>query len=437
MGYSCIDGRRMSSARALVAGVLVALAALAAPAHPDTLLSVGIALERPKAEIRGSHGVRLLDPVTGRELAKSWGNRPVQIRWDSTAGGLVGPDLPGPSQGVLVRPMIRGRLVHGKREYRGQMMVRPDPRGGLMVVNLVDIEDYLLGVLPHEMSPSAPTEALKAQAVASRTYALKHSQDFAKRGFGLKASEGSQVYKGISGEDPRTTRAVEQTRGKVLRYDGDLVHAWFSASCGGRTSANESVWNGKPRPYARPVVCGFCRIFPSYHWRAEIGFEVLAKRLREVGRDVGTVQGVEFQRSRAGRVVRASIQGARRPLELTGNEFRILAGHRLVRSLRFVNHDDPVGDALEALSAGEAGTSDEDLIQGIIAGEARLESGKALRLEGTGYGHGVGLCQWGARGMAEQGHAWESILERYYTGAHIEDAAGNRRAGGVRPSSRI
>jgi stage II sporulation protein D len=427
----------MTGTRMVLAGMLVALAAWAAPAYPSTLLSVGIALERKEAEISGSHGVRLLDPATGKELGKSWGKRSVDLRWDSAQEALVGPDLPRPSQGVLIRPMIRGRLVHGGREYRGQMMVRPDPQGGLMVVNLVDLEDYLLGVLPNEMSPSAPTEALKAQAVASRTYALKHSQDFAKRGFGLKASEGSQVYKGISGEDPRTTRAVEQTRGKVLRHSGDLVHAWFSASCGGRTAANESVWAGKPRPYARPVTCGFCRIFPSYHWRAEIGFDVLGGRLREVGRDVGSVRGVDFRRSKAGRIVRASIRGSRRSLELTGNEFRILAGHRLVRSLRFVNHDDPVGDALEAISAGKSGTSDEELIQQIIAGETRLRSGKALRLEGTGYGHGVGLCQWGARGMAEQGHPWETILERYYTGARIEDAELHRRAGAIRPSSKI
>lgn len=387
------------------------------------MLSVGIGLSRTEAEVAGSHGVRLLDPASGEVLGSSWGKAPVTLTWDPGARALASKDLArGPAPAVLVRPVLRGRVVFQGHEYRGQLLLREDPQGGFNVINLVDLEDYLLGVLPREMSPSAPSEALKAQAVASRTYALRHAADFQARGFGLKASEGSQVYAGVEVEDPRTTRAVQSTRGKVLRHGHDLVHAWFSASCGGMTTANEDVWGGDAQPYARPVPCGFCTIFPGYHWQAEVPHGTLAARLREVGKGVGEVRGVRFSR-RQGRVVRAVIQGSERLLELTGNEFRILAGHRTVRSLRFVPHDDPVGDALQGHAAARQGVSDEELIRRIIGGEARVAAGQALHLEGTGYGHGVGLCQWGARGLAEQGHGFERILTRYYRGARVVASA--------------
>jgi stage II sporulation protein D len=347
----------------------------------------------------------------------------VRISWNATGKLLVSKDVAGGGvESLLIRPMIRGHLLFHGRKYRGQFLLRRDPYGGFNVINVVDLEDYLLGVLPREMSPSAQPEALKAQAVASRTYALRHAADFVKRGFGLKATEGSQVYAGVEAEDPRTTAAVKATRGKVLRYGKEFIHAWYSAACGGRTSANEDVWKGgHPQPYARSVVCPYCKTFPGYHWKAEVPFDSLGKRLTEVGRGIGRVRGVRFERTASGRVKAAFLEGRKRHLELTGNEFRILAGHRLVRSLRFVPQDDPVGDALEALTSSHRGVPDEELIQRIISGQIRHNQGKSLRLEGTGYGHGVGMCQWGAREMARQGHGWRDILHFYYRGARVTE----------------
>ncbi len=399
---------------------LVLALVVVSTAKAGTLLSVGIALNHVEVTVKGNHGLRLLDPESGREWTKSWGERPVKLIWDRASKQVTSPDLEVESpKGILLRPMLGGRVLFHGKEYRGQILVRPDPSGGFSVINLVDLEDYLLGVLPKELSPSAPMEALKAQAVASRTYALKHARDFAKRGFGLKATEGSQVYHGVQAEHPRSTKAVQSTAGKVLKHKGKLIHAWFSASCGGRTSANEAVWNGHPRSYARPVACGYCRIFPSYHWSAEVSYEEITKRLKDVARPVGEVKEVKFLRSKTGRVTQVEIKGSKKKMVLTGNEFRILAGHRLVRSLRFVTKDDPVGEALDGITAANAGVSDEDLIQKIIAGEVKISAGEVLHLEGTGYGHGVGFCQWGARGMAEEGYDWEAILSHYYTGARL------------------
>lgn len=399
-------------------GALALLAAAGPAAASATLLSVGIGLGEMVAEVGGTRGVRLKDPATGKVLRELWSED--RIRAEMGADGRIRTEALG-SIGVrslLVQPVLHGRVVYEDREYHGQLLLRPDPGGGMNVINIVDVEDYLLGVLPREMSPSAPRHALEAQAIASRTYALKHAFDFQKRGFGLKATEGSQVYAGVEAEQSKTSEAVRATAGQVLTHGGELVHAWFSAACGGRTASSTSVWGGKVVPYARPVECGFCKIYPSYHWTAEVSLDELSTRLEEVGKPVGQVRSVDFRWDESGRVVGARVVGSRKDLTLGGNRFRILAGHRSVRSLRFVPMTDPIGALLPGEEPGSG--VEESAIRDIISRSlAREGSRRTLDLEGTGFGHGVGLCQWGARGMAEKGWSAHRILRHYYRGASV------------------
>lgn len=402
---------------------LAALALAASPAAARDILSVGVGLKKADAKIQNDRGLRILDPASGRTLAKLWGEATLEARLKG--GEVTSPQVPsGPHPALLVRPMMRGALKYAGKEYRGQVLLRPDPGGGLNVINLVDVEDYLLGVLPKEMSPSAPAEALKAQAIAARTYALKHARDFEKRGFGLKASEGSQVYQGIGAEHPATTSAVHATRGKVLTHGGELIHAWFSAACGGHTAANDQVWGGSPRAYARGAECGYCTIFPRFHWSAEVPYDTLEERLAEVGRSVGTLNDVQIEWGKRGRAVKVRMVGDQGREELGGNAFRILAGHRHVRSLRFAPLDDPVGNILTGAGASKTGATmplEERAIRDIIGRRLGAPgTQRTLILQGTGYGHGVGLCQWGARGMAEGGATAARILRHYYTGVKIQ-----------------
>lgn len=400
---------------------------------PVRLLSVGLALSVRRAEIGSSGGMTLADPASGellvppRVAARSGGGAgdgPIEVLERADRRLTVVGAGAGPFESILVKPMGTARLVFAGRSYRGQILLRRDPGQGFNVINLVDVEDYLLGVLPKEMSPSAPLEALKAQAIASRTYALKHSHDFVKRGFGLKASEGSQVYQGTGAEHPRTTQAVEATRGQVLTFGGELIHAWFSAACGGRTATNRSVWGGAELPYSQSLRCTACKSFPDFRWRAQVPYAVLGERLVELGRGVGRVRGVDFLWGRDGRVVRATVNGDQKSLHLTGNEFRILSGHRSVRSLRFV-------PAHVNGRSHKAPTLEELAIQDIIGTRTAptQESRTGLALEGVGYGHGVGMCQWGARQKAEDAESAERILAFYFPGVRVRTVAGSGPAG--------
>ncbi len=400
--------------------LLAVLVSAAAASPGETLLSVGISLQKPGFEITSTRGMRIVDPADGSTMGKVWGESPVFLREVPGAGVSVRWDRDEVRPAVLLQPLMGGQLGHGGSRYRGQLLVRPDPGGRLNLVNLVDVEDYLMGVLPREMAPSAPAAALEAQAIASRTYALRHAFEFQSRGFGLKAGEGSQVYAGVLAETPETTRAVHATRGTVLYFGDELVHAWFSASCGGRTADHRSVWGGsRAFPYARSLECRACRIYPQYHWSVEVPLEDLSRRLTDLGRGIGPVSDVAFEWGADGRVIRADLTGGKGRLSLSGNEFRILAGHRRVRSLKFAPLE-VEGQAPARSSSSVEERAIRDIIGKSLAGKART----GLTLEGTGFGHGVGLCQWGARGMAEERHSAAAILARYYPGSRVRAFAG-------------
>jgi len=147
-------------------------------------------------------------------------------------------------------------LSHGGHSYRGIMILKGS-RKGILLINILNLEDYLKGVVPGELSPYnfGELEALKAQAVAARTYALKNSGQFEDLGFDLFATPVSQVYEGISIEHPLSTRAVEETRGQVAVYDGKLINALYTSTCGGATENIENMFDGNPVPYLRSTEC--------------------------------------------------------------------------------------------------------------------------------------------------------------------------------------
>lgn len=398
-------------------------------AFSGPLLSVGLELKSQELEVTSELGFQILDPQTGAELAKVWGGESAAFSWERFQDQVLSPQVPsGGHPNLLLRPLLEGRLSFHNRPYRGQFLVRPDPTGGINLINLVDLEEYLRGVLPKEISPSAHGQALRVQAVASRTYALKHAEDFSHRGFGLKATEGSQVYRGVSAEDPRTDEAILDTQGQVLRSGKELIHAWFSAACGGRTASNESVWKGTPKPYARSVACGFCTIYPGYFWSAKVHPSTLETRLIELGRSAGKVQGLTFFKGKDGRIARVLLRGSHKKLELTGNEFRILAGHREVRSLRFTDSQDPLRALLPEGGQPRARWIPPSEANSLAPSSILREP--SLELMGTGFGHGVGLCQWGARGMAQEGYSYREILEHYYRGTRLSDPQVAKQAPG-------
>ncbi|GAB5603355.1 SpoIID/LytB domain-containing protein [Thermus sp. FJN-A] len=272
-------------------------------------------------------------------------------------------DLPGPYFGV------DGRL------YRGG--VRLLPQGGrLLLVNLVLLEDYLLGVLPAEMPEGFPPEALKAQAVVARTFAVNRLNP--KAPYDLCASELCQVYLGLSVETGRHREAVAATRGQVLSYGGRAISALYHADSGGMTAGSEEVFQ-RPLPYLRPRPDPYAR-GPKSQWRLRLTLEAAAKALRSQGY---TPRGEEppevLERSPSGRVWRLRVLG----VEVFGPE-----AQRLVRLMGLPS-------ALVEFSGWEA--------------------------VGRGAGHGVGLSQWGARGMAEAGFGYREVLGHYFPGTFLSE----------------
>ena len=300
--------------------------------------------------------------------------------------------------------------VNGKT-YRGVAEILRD-RTGLTVVNRLGMEAYLLGVVSAEMGRrnSAELAALRAQAVVSRTYAVKNLRRWRSQGFDLYASVSDQAYGGVGAETPEGHAAVSATRGRILTHNGAPVESFYFSTCGGRTADGYEVFRGASRPYLRSGSdagrngVAYCSISPRYRWREEWTGEslrvILNRYLAQV--PAGTVRSISSvadvrvtQRSGSGRVDQIAISGS-------GTEVRVEGQSNIRQALR--------------TSAGDMLRSTAFTLTGVKAGQNITR----LVAEGMGAGHGVGLCQWGAVGRAREGQSHEQILAAYYPGTSLE-----------------
>lgn len=264
----------------------------------------------------------------------------------------------------------------GGRQLRGDLVVRVRAHDRLQLINVIGLEDYLVGVLGSEMPRSFPMEALKAQAVAARTYALHKKLDAYGQAWHLGSGVLAQVYGGLKAEDPRTRAAVEATRGLVLTFELAPIEAYFHASCGGRTESGLAAL-GRDLPYLVSVDCP-CRHLPASRWAVSLS----RTELESLGGDDPSSLTV-ISRSPTGRARRVRLS---RDRSVDAVSFRARLGYERVKSLAFQVHPD----------------------------------GDRVRLTGTGFGHGAGLCQWGAKAMADQGWDFRHILAHYYPGTELQ-----------------
>ena len=272
------------------------------------------------------------------------------------------------------------------RSFRGAVDIIRKDNMKLTAINRVALEDYLCGVLYNEVSHRWPIEAIKAQGITARTFALYQARQNKLQDYDLTNDIYSQVYSGATSERWSTTRAVKLTAGKVLTYKGDIFPTYYHATCGGRTEDANVLWNIDIEPL-KGSVCGFCKESPHYRWTKNIPLPDLVKKLNENGYKVGSIKAVEvLSRNNSGRIDKLEIKDdSGVSCVLTGKDFRRMMGPNDVRSTNF---------------------------------EPLMSSDK-LVLNGIGWGHGVGMCQWGANGMAEHGKTAEEILNIYYPGAAV------------------
>lgn len=265
--------------------------------------------------------------------------------------------------------------------YRGSLEIR-NREGALNIINILSMEEYLYSVVPGEIPAVWPEEALKAQAVAARTYAMHHIMNQKiKNDFDLDATTNFQVYKGICVEDNRTTEAVKMTAGEILETDNKPIVAYFHSTCGGKTADDRFVWQDNDLNYLKEVTCGFCEDSPSYSWETILPLAKIEYYVKTLDSRVVKINNISFKK-RSGRVISVIIKHRNGTLELSGNQFRMLFPPKTLLSLYFI----------------------------------ATKSGRGIKITGKGWGHGVGLCQYGAKGMANKGYNYKKILLHYYPG---------------------
>ncbi len=313
------------------------------------------------------------------------------------------------------------------RTYGGRLIFSPDRDGELALINKLGVERLLKGVVPSEIYTSAPKAALRAQAVAARNtiFGAIGVRNLADP-FMVRSDVYDQVYKGLDAEDPRTSKAVESTRGEVMFYDQRIVEAVYSANAGGFTENNEEVWNAEPRPYLRGGPDAPKKRVPQafrdgvdasevedflesdfrawstrsplgstelYRWSERVSAQVPIKWLDKHGGGLDSITDAEvLERGVSGRIVR---------LELTGRDGASTVVERELNVRRLF------GGLKSGLFVMDVTRRDDGSIE-------------SFHFEGAGYGHGVGMCQTGAMGMAASGKGHRAILKHYYDGIDIQ-----------------
>ncbi len=294
-------------------------------------------------------------------------------------------------------------LVDGK-VYRGKVFV-VEGGNALWVINVVDIESYLKGVVPLEIGGGRKEiyEALKAQAVAARTYALAHILAGKGQPYDVECTVMDQVYGGAGAEQPLTNKAVDDTRGEVILYRGRLIEAKFFSTCGGRTAYCEDVWDTKPVPYLRSRRDSkglggeaFCKDSPHFRWTISYPRH---KFFSLVQTNLAKIYGIPVEK--VGRVTRVRVKKRDRSQRVKALEVRTTRGKFVVKKGRV---RELLGDKCGILKSTYFWIRTK---------------GDSVIIEGRGFGHGVGMCQWGAMGMAKRGYIYRDILRHYYRGVIV------------------
>lgn len=347
---------------------------------PALALELRVAIHEGKSQLQvGSSTKALVRDAAGQEVGELAAMNGYKA--DSKQGNVALGQWR--SQTLWIEPTDGGYTWIGDRWYRGRTQLVPTSKG-LTAVNHVDIEHYLYSVLGAEMSPSWPLEALKAQAVAARSYALHKRSTDGNSVYDVGDTTAWQVYKGLESEAPSTQQAVQETAGQVMTYNGQVILAAFHAASGGHTENVEDIWKSPFIPYLRGVV-DYDQGAPVYEWTKSFSRSELSRKISGVGK---VISMTPERTTPQGRIVTMIVKGESGTKRLSGNDLRSTLG---LRSTLFVVNS----------------------------------TGSEFNISGRGYGHGIGLSQWGARNLAAQGVKYQQILSHYYPNATLSQLQGN------------
>lgn len=286
---------------------------------------------------------------------------------------------------IRVIPGISGGAVNGKH-FNNELELHWQPGDFVHVIKKIPLEDYLPGVIEAEIPAIWPLEVKKAQAVAARTYTLwKICNSTGSRH--LVAGVQDQAFKSSPKHDPSAIRAVNETRGIYMAKGGKPILAYYHSCCGGRTDSALAV-KGRRLDYISPVDCPWCKNAPRFKWEYEIPVKNLGALLSRAGYQMDRLQGIKPVGGTPGnRVSELELETPGSILNINAEDLRRIIGYRKLRSAKF------------KISV----------------------SNRKCRFIGAGYGHGLGACQYGMKGMADAGKTWKQMLRFYYEGVEFKE----------------
>ncbi len=363
---------------AMVLTLSLAAGGSSASARPE---SIRVALIRGAETLRIEGTGLLVTDGRGEPLRVEL---PLEVKRVRDGVAVNGRSVPGLIVSAPARVAVNGK------GYRGVLEVSAADRG-LLVINELPLEEYLIGLINCEISSAWPMEAIKSQAVIARSYAIYQKQ--ARRGapYQLESSVLDQVYEGCDIEDSRAARGVQETAGEVLTYDDKVIQAFYHSNCAGHTENSKNVW-GLALPYLRGVPCQYCLDANPINWEQILPLKKVEAALRAAGFQVAGLRELKVQgRNESGRAQEVLASGAKgKTATIPAVAFRKALGYGVVKSTKF---------------------------------EIRM-SGEDALISGSGSGHGVGLCQWGAKQRALDGFQYREILSYYYPGVKLAKGYG-------------
>jgi stage II sporulation protein D len=361
----------------IILALSLAAGASGAAVRPET---IRVALVKGVETVKLDGVGVLLSDGSGKALAMEM---PLEVKRSRD-----GVSVNGRSVDLLIASAPVRLTVNGKG-YRGLVEVRPAQRG-VVVVNELPLEEYLVGLINCEISSAWPIEAVKAQAVIARSYAVY--QKSARKGalYQLESSVMDQVYDGCDVEDSRAARGVQETAGEVLSYNDRVIQAFYHSNCAGHTESAKNVW-GSEVSYLRGVPCQYCKEANPIRWELNLPLRKVESSLRSAGYRLSGLKDVRIvSRNESDRAQELAVISARGRFLLSGVAFRKAIGYGVVKSTNF---------------------------------DIRVIGDDCL-ISGVGSGHGVGLCQWGAKQRAADGFGYREILSYYYPGVKLSKGYG-------------
>lgn len=357
------------------------------PVPPKSGDIVRIAIAKGKSSVRlmikGPFGVHSLNT---NELLAEYRGLDSSVVTATNFGIQLGPYSYYKIFGIKIVPKRDAAIYIDKRCFRGQINIMRQQDMTVLVVNHIDVENYIRGVLYHEVSHKWPLDSLKAQAVIARTYALYQKKVNEKNDYDLTNDVYSQVYGGQTSEKYRTNKAVNQTLGQYLIFSGEIFPTYYHATCAGYTEDASRLWN-IDLPPLKGKPCDFCSKSRHSKWRINLRLADIQVKLIKSGREIGLIKEINvLERNNSGRIDKLEIIDRRgSKIYISGKDFRMVVGPDIIKSTNF----------------------------------NVTMRGYYVDFVGKGWGHGVGLCQWGAKSMSDCGFKYDEILKYYYPGSEI------------------